>query len=449
MSPPWTRRDILRTLAGVGVSGAVAPLLGGAVAHAGMSSLARRVVFFYMPDGVPGASASGEPSAFHAWESHGVPQLPVGLTPLTPWVDRCLFFRNLSMGPTGAGSHPDGAKKLLTARDHGMGESIDHFLGRTAGAAAPWRHLVLGAAATVNSPSSDKYIVYPSAGQSLAPEDSPRRAFSSLFGGGFGTRRDPTRADRSTASILDAHLQDLADLRSRLGTAERSRLDLHQEALRELELRLDVDVGTLSCDTPKAASTWPTDESIHAPEQFGAVLTAQIDVAVAAMACGLTNVVTLQASHHTSEQILSRIPGSPMYDPAFDMRSHQASHYGPSHDLGNRLYADFLSQRQWFLERYAYLLQSLHDRPEGDGTMLDYSLVVLVTEVSDGNTHAHDDMPFILAGGGGGRVRTGHVIDQGYRRHGDLWAAVGQAMGQDLQGWGDGSFEALPGVLTR
>jgi hypothetical protein len=147
------------------------------------------------------------------------------------------------------------------------------------------------------------------------------------------------------------------------------------------------------------------------------ILRAQIDLMVQAMACGMTRIGVIQGSYHTSELIMSRFMGTPMYDPGFDMRSHQASHYGASHDPAHREYRAFEQQCTWWIEQLAYLLGALAARPEGEGTMLDYSLVLCCTEVCDGNTHGHDDMPFILAGGGGGRIRTGRVLQTGYRRH--------------------------------
>ena len=107
------------------------------------------------------------------------------------------------------------------------------------------------------------------------------------------------------------------------------------------------------------------------------------------MACGLTKVGVIQGSQHTSELIMSRFRDTEMYDAGFDMRSHQASHYGARHDRSNRLYSDFVKQVNWWVSQYAYLLQQLRARPEGDGTMLDHSVVLLCTEVSDGNTHSH------------------------------------------------------------
>jgi hypothetical protein len=93
------------------------------------------------------------------------------------------------------------------------------------------------------------------------------------------------------------------------------------------------------------------------------------------------------------------------------------------------------------------VLEQLAARPEGSGTMLDHSLVVICSEVSDGNTHTHDNMPFIVCGKGGGAVRTGRVIDTNGRRHGELWVSIARAMGANLGSFGSGGGP-LPGVLV-
>jgi hypothetical protein len=100
------------------------------------------------------------------------------------------------------------------------------------------------------------------------------------------------------------------------------------------------------------------------------------------------------------------------------------------------------------VEQFAYLLDQLKARPEGEGTMLDHSVVVLVTEVCDGNTHSHDDMPFVLAGRAGGAIRPGRLLSYDYARHGGLWASVANAMGQSFTGFGDSGGRA-PGRRPR
>ena len=80
--------------------------------------------------------------------------------------------------------------------------------------------------------------------------------------------------------------------------------------------------------------------------------------------------------------------------------------------------------------------------------MLDTSVLLLCTEVCDGNTHLHDDMPLVLAGRGGGAVSPGRLLSFGGDRHAGLLAAIGQALGADLPAFGDTGTGPLGGVLT-
>jgi hypothetical protein len=371
------------------------------------------------------------------------------LTPLAPFVSQCLFLNGLSMGPTDAGSHPGGAKKLLTAVDEGNGESIDRYLARTVGNDAPFNHLYLGAMANQNNASGDKFVSYPAPGTTVAPEDDPVRAFARLFGGAQNGNSGGTASDDGTRSVLDTDLADLNDLRMRLGDVEKSKLDLHLDALRDLEKRLTGGGGSTSgagCSNQPSANVGAVDENaLYDPGNFPTVLRAQMDVMVQAMACGLTRVGVIQASEHTSELIMSRFPNSELYTPNFDMRSHQASHYGVSSDPK---FDAYVKQVRWFVAQLAYLLDALRQRPEGDGTMLDYSMILMCSEISDGNTHKHDNMPFLLAGGGGGALRTGRLLELGYHRHADLFVGMGRAMGDGLTSFGQESQGPLPGLLT-
>ena len=410
---------------------------------------ARRLIIFYYPDGVPGASSNGEPSAWHPTGSETQFQLPDVLASLAPYRDRCVFFRGLSMGATDVGSHPGGAKKLLTAVDGGNGISIDRRLAATVGASDPFTSLVLGAMANQNGASGDKHISYISPGVTVAPDDDPQDAFDRVFGGTGttgGGSDDPRKARR--LSVLDRAKAELTSLRGKLGDVERTKLELHLESIREVEQRIaGTGTGGASCQNPSIDATGLAG-ALYQPEKFPQILRAQTDLMVQAMACGLTRVGVLQASAHTSELIMSRFMATPMYDPGFDMRSHQASHYGAAHDLAHREYLAFKQQCTWWIEQLAYLLGALAARPEGEGTMLDYSLVLCCTEVCDGNTHGHDDMPFILAGGGGDKIRSGRLLQLGYRRHADLLIAIANAMGDSITSFGDASNGPLPGLLA-
>ena len=457
-SPIWrpNRRSFLQAL-----GGSAAALAGLHPRLARAAGTADNIIFFYFPDGVAGWSQAGDASLWHCTGGETDFTLGHTLQALAPFRDRCLFLNGLSMGGTDDGSHPGGAKKLLTAADHGNNESIDQHLSRSIGTDRPWHHLYLGAQAGADGASGDKFITYPVGGSTMAPEDDPRRAFTSLFGSGGVSTGDggSTEVDPAVSrkrSVLDAVMDDIHTLQSQLGTTEKEKLDLHLTSLRELEGRLDpggsgggggsTDWG--GCDEPSVEVGGLTDDNLYDPTVFPVTLDAQIDIAVQAIACGMTRVATIQCSHHTSELVMSRFPGTEMYDPGYDMRSHQASHYGSSHDWGSREFVAFEQQRRYWVDRFVTMLAKMDSIPGRTGTLLDDSIVVLCTEVCDGNTHAHHDLPVVVAGGGGGALRTGRLLWTSGARHGDLWVALARAMGEDLWNFGDASSGPLSGVLS-
>ena len=410
------------------------------------NGLAERLIVFYFPDGVVGPSQNGEPTQWHAGGSGSNYVLTPQLEPLGALADECVFINGLSMGGTDTGSHPGGAVKLLTGVDGGNGESIDHLVARTAGNDAPYRHLLLGAMANQNNASGDKHISYPNPGQSQTPQDDPKAAFDLLFdglrpGGGGG----PAEPDPREVTVIDAALDDLDRLQTKLGDVDKSKLDYHLESLREVEKRIKGVADLPSCDDPGVDA--PGD--VYDPANFPAVLQAQTDLMVLAMSCGLSRVGVLQCSHHTSDLLMSQFPDTPLYDPGFDMRSHQASHYGPAHDPAKIEFSSYLAQRQYWVGQFAYLLQRLSDTPDPvGGSMLDNSVVLLCTEVCDGNTHLHENMPFVVAGKAGGCIETGRVLDAGGQRHAGLLASLAHAMGESIGGFGDTNTGPLPGLLS-
>jgi hypothetical protein len=413
---------------------------------------AKRFIVFYFPDGIVGASQSGDPSLWTPSGSETAFTLSDSLMPLAPYQSQCVFFKGLSMGPTDSGSHPGGAKKLLTATDGGNGISIDNHLAQSIGSGDPFPVLYLGAQANANNASGDMHISYISPGNTTSPEDDPVAAFNRVFGG-MGTTMGsagPSMDSTAKLSILDRSRDELTALQAKLGDTEKTKLDLHLEAVREVEMRIQALGGgaPASCGQPMINAAGIDATTLYAPEMFPQILRAQTDLMVQAMACGMTRVGVIQAAHHTSDLIMSRFANTPLYEPGFDMRSHQASHYGAVHDPTHHEYADYVKQVRWWVDQFGYLLGQLAARPEDGGTMLDHSLVLLCTEICDGNTHLHDDMPFVLAGGGGGAIRTGRFMDVGYRRHGDLLVAIANALGDGIGNFGDASSGPLPNLLA-
>ncbi|MET0594079.1 MAG: DUF1552 domain-containing protein, partial [Polyangiaceae bacterium] len=320
------RRSLIQALAGAaGVS-----LLSsrGRPALAARAGVAKRVIFFYFPDGVPAVSQLGEASLWHATGSGKNFQMGDIHTSLVPFKDKCVFFNGLTMGPTDTGSHPGGAQKLLTAADQGNGRSIDQTLAAALGVPL----LYLGAMATEG-------ISYQAAGTApAAPENNPRAAFGRLFPGSLPPSTTPPPAtDADGASILDTVVADLNDMSQSWGQAEKTKLDLHMTALRELERKVKAvpggDAGApppASCSNPRLGTYDPS--ALNAPANFPAILRAQTDLMVQAMACNLTKVGLLQSSVHTSELNMAAFANTPMHIPNYYLGSHKASHYGTKHN---------------------------------------------------------------------------------------------------------------------
>ena len=445
-----SRRALLRGLASSALTLPLAGLLARSSEAAPAPAIAKRLFVFYFPDGVP--EPSGGPGLWHPRASGGRVELSACLAPLAPHLAHCTFLRGLSMGPADAGSHPGGAKKLLSAVDGGA-ETIDRALARTVFAGRARPHLYPGAMATANNASGDRFVSALGPGQYEAPEDDPSRAFASVFAGASGAAGGGAGAAQGLdrRSILDALLADIQGLRARLGATEQAKLDAHLDALREVERRVQgaptspTPAPAIACSAAPASLAAAGSGRTADPASFPAILRAQTDLAVQAAACGLTSCAVIQASQHTSELIMSRFAGTPLHTPGDDMRSHQASHYGAT---GDRKYAAYAAQRRWFVEQFAYLLEQLRARPDGAGTMLDTSLVLLCTEVSDGNVHGHDDMPFVLAGGAGGAHRGGRVVEAWNRRHADLLFTIAKMCGSSFTGFGQACAGEVPGLRT-
>ena len=425
-----SRRGLLKGLGGLALGAPLLSALRGQAAN----GQAERVIFFYFPDGVVGPSQNGEASLWHCTGSESSFQLSETLQGLSNHKDRCVFFNGLSMGATDSGSHPGGAKKLLTAADYGNNESIDQYLARTAGWSSPWRHLLLGVQANYNNASGDKHISYPVAGSSLPPEDDPRQAFADIFGSYNPGSADSggTAAPSGRAKVIGAVKEDLLELRGQLGGVEKDKLDYHVSSLEELENRLGGGGGggtAASCGDPAIDTSAINDGNLYDAGTFPAILRAQIDLMVTALACDMTRVASLQCSHTVSPTVCSWVPG-------IAEGHHSLSHIDDSNVAGVQ---QFVDAERWFAQQFVYLVQKLADTPEADGTgsMLDNSVVLWSKEMGDSRAHVCKGVPFVIAGKAGGRFTTGRYLKVPGETHGKLLVSLCQAMGVDVKTFGN------------
>ena len=326
------------------------------------------------------------------------------------------------------------------------GPSIDQAIAHEVGNATKFRSLELGVQ-VVEAP-----MVSLAAKTIVPPINDPKKAFSMLFAGVNPTTTiDPVaaRLQRRRQSILDYVQSDYVALKAKLGAADAARLDTHLASIREVERSLAVAGPTSSsgCNPPDLSGA-PVDKSIGnqaGPNaDFVALGYAQMDVLAAAIACNLTRVATLQWE------------GTGVYSP-FLGTTFKTDHHTLSHDDQSAPGSPIEVIQNWFAKHFAYLLAKLDGMPEGNGTVLDNCAVVWFSEIAQGS-HEHYDMPFVIAGGAGGAIRTGRYLNfnpkskhevwnPSYARtppygrtHNDLYLALMNVMGVPAATFGDPQF---------
>jgi hypothetical protein len=222
-------------------------------------------------------------------------------------------------------------------------------------------------------------------------------------------------------SVIDLVKGDLTSLQSRYGGEDRTKIDAHLEAIRAIEMRNESETPT--CDTPTLDLGFDPFDNDSFPE----VVQRQIDQMVMAMACDLTRVASLQCS--------ASVSGT-----RFSWLGHQSGHHDLSHlgDDDQTMLTQIAEVNTWYAQQLLYLLDKLAAVPEGDGTMLDNTLVVWGNELSRGNSHGNHPVPFVFAGGAGGSIETGRYLDFGDTPHNRMLVSICHAMGlTDTQSFGD------------
>ena len=419
---PGRRRLIKGAIAG-GLALPLSGLLGNAARA--QSSVPKRAMFVYIPDGCAQEHwhPSGSTTSF---------TLPAMTQPLTSEINDLVFLRGLKMYAGGA-THEGGIAKMLTATGD---VSMDVLIGSYFRDQTTHSSVHLGVAS--NHQNGGNFMSFQGKGSPVTPDDNPISAFERLFGPGDGIS---DARQRRRLSVLDAALDDLASLRSKLGSEEKTKLDLHETSLREVEQRIrQVATGDGgSCSNPTWNTRgWSVPENYNSypkywnlEEHFKTVGELQMDLAVLALQCNLTRSVSIQWSHAVSPTNLSS------YGVNASQAHHDASHYSSATIQG------FINYKRWYAERFAYLLQQLRAVPEADGsTLLDNTLIFLCSELGNSSRHDHSDMPFVIAGGSNLGLQTGRFLD--YRSahdgegeaHAKLLVSIANYMGIDINEFG-------------
>ncbi len=315
-----------------------------------------------------------------------------------------------------------------TSRPNRPGETIDVSIARKIGNATRFRSL--SATATGDVRDSFSY----EAGNSVnAPEWSPLRFYQRLFGDGFHDPNsetftpDPRVMVRKSA--LSAVHEDAKQLEKSLGAEDRARLDQYFTGIRDLERRFDLQ---LSKPDPREACIVP-EPPADLPAGLDADLVAKrhrlmTDLMVMAVACDQTRVFNM---FYASAFSATTRPG-------YDKPHHTATHEEAVDPvLGYQPNTSWFTRRA--MDEWVYFVQALAGVREGDGSLLDSSLIYATTDQSFAKIHAIDGIPMFSAGNLGGRVRTGLHIDGGGSPGCRLGFTAQRLMGLDIASWGDKS----------
>lgn len=401
----------------------------------------RRMVFVYAPNGVikerwtPAETGAGF-------------ELTPTLQPLQSVKDELIVFTNLSQDNgrakgDGGGDHARGTASFLTGehpyKTDGAsiraGVSVDQVAAAGIGSQTPLPSLVLGTEQGGRSGNCDSgyscayssSISWKSATTPMMKEVNPRLVFERLFGDGPSTeaRRRKRQADR--LSILDVVAEDARRLQTRLGQTDRRKVDEYFQSVREIEQRIERAVP------PR---TPPTDATIPegVPDEYEAHVRLMYDLMVLSLQTDSTRVSTLMTGNAGNNRAFVEVDAKEGW--------HSLSHHQKDPQK-----MDTLARIDVFhIRLFAYFLERLKSIEEGEGTLLDHSMVVYGSELGDGNAHSHHDLPILLAGRGNGSIASGrHIRCAPETPLNNLFLSMLDRMGTPVDELGD-STGRLPGL---
>lgn len=400
-------------------------------AYAQMGGPTKRFVAFYVPNGIH-MRAWTPAGRGTRWETTPI------LAPLEPFRDAINIvsgLRNEPAYPDGPGDHAAGTGSFLSAahcfKTEGAGIengiSIDQLIANAVGQEHRFPSLVLGSEGGGNAGGCDsgyscaysRNISWTGDTTPAAKEVTPRSVFNRLFGSHDAglTQAQVARRKLYRKSVLDFVRGDAERLKPKLGRTDTRKLDEYLTSVRELERQIELTEAQ-RCDAGVVPGR---------PEDLRGHVRQMLDLLVVALQCDLTSVATYMLGNGGSNR---PFPWLGIAD-----GHHQISH----HQDNPANFAMLQTIDIWEMEQVAWLLGRLQGIEDRDGgTLLDNTLLFFSSEIADGNSHAHRDLPVLLAGGAGGQLRGGRHLDFAEKPAiADLFVRFAQLMGVDVTTFGD------------
>jgi len=327
------------------------------------------------------------------------------LSPLEKFRDRISIVSNLAHPAAGGVGSDAGADHARSAAvflsgvhpEQGsihVGSTIDQIAAQRIGQDTPLPSIELSIEEVALSCGSGYACAYSNTISWKTPttplpmENNPQVVFEKLFGDG-SNNADRLARKQQSRSLLDSVMGQVASLQRELPASDRTRLSEYLDDVREIERRIQKAENQIPADLklPEAP--------VGVPESFDEHFKIMYDLQVLAFRAEITRVATLMYARDTSGAVY---PQSGIRD-GFHVASHHSN---------NRANMDkFALINKYHVEMLAYFLDKLKSTPDGDGNLLDHSMVLYGSSMSNGNQHDHDPLPIVLAGGASGQLNGG------------------------------------------
>ena len=223
----------------------------------------------------------------------------------------------------------------------------------------------------------------------LPMEINPQVVFERLFGDG-GTAEERAARRQQDRSILDSITKTLARFKVRIGAEDRVRVDEYLGDVREIERRLQI--------AAKASTEVPTTTPYGVPESFDEHIKLQFDLLALAFRADITRVSTLLYARDLTARVYP------------ESGTTISFHGGSHHAEDPKRIAEYAKLNRYHVAMLAYFIDKLRSTADGDGTLLDHSLILYGSNMGDSNQHLHYDVPHLLLGGASGRLKGGRHL---------------------------------------
>lgn len=429
MGLPWL--EVMKPL------GALAAPAGAGLAPTGGRKAPVRMAFLYMANGV-------NPKTWTPKGTGAQFELSEALQPLAPLQKEILVLSQLWNAGTNTGDgHYVKTAAWLTGTTitkttgsnlRSGGVSMDQIAAQRLGHLTPLPSLELGIEPVTTGVDTNvgytrlygSHISWSTPTTPVAKEINPKLAFDRLFRSTLQGGRGVSAQDRS---VLDAVRDDAKRLRAQVGVRDREKLDEYFDSVRAVEKRIEFDARRRAAEYEGDALARKEIErvggriddyykdpaelrrrSVNHTEHVRLML----DIMALAFWTDSTRVSTFMFGNAVSGKNFSFVPG-------VKGSHHEISH----HENRAEKLAEYTLINQWHVQQYAYLLEKLRAIKEGEGTLLDNSMIVLGAGMHDGNAHDPHNLPVILGGRGGGTIATGrHLVHEKNTPLCNLWKSM-------------------------